>query len=292
MNNNIILRIDSEYDSSCQSILNLVKNLEAQLLNLKPFNIKENSIIDLSNLHYIDANLSIILYAYLKLLRDLTPVNLIIQTPKRQELDKLLSRNNFCSLWGGTLIEDEFKTIIKISENKNPTEAIKELITSVKPILKERFSNGYEDEFISSLGEVCVNAFTHGMTDGQLWIGGQFYPKKHELSLTIMNFGNTFIKNVVAYKKAKGEEIKDYKFISWALIEHNTTLKNSLGIGLARFNDIVNKYNSDLVIISGEEVYKRENGIIKDYLVSEVWLPGTIINIKFYLNEENKICKK
>ena len=72
-------------------------------------------------------------------------------------------------------------------------------------------------------------------------------------------------------------------------MESNTTDDNSLGIGLARFMDLIKRLSADLILLSGNEVYSYEKGEERDDFNPNLYIGGTIINIKFNLNEYNFI---
>ena len=55
------------------------------------------------------------------------------------------------------------------------------------------------------------------------------------------------------------------------------------------FMELLKKYDADVVIVSDNEIYSKENGIINDEVYSDLYLGGTLMNIKFKLNEYNII---
>lgn len=284
----IILKISGKYRTKRDSIMQLVNDISIQLYNLDPIDIKEDSLIDLSELKYIDSNISVILYSFIKFLINATPASISLIMPDNQELKKVFLKNNFSKLWGADAKIDTHDTIMKITETKNIKETTIELQNCFLPKLNKIFSKGYQYEFISSLAEVCQNSFIHGNAKN-VYFCGQFYPKLHKLCITIINFGNTFQENVISYMKEKNMSITDYKFISWAFIESNTTDDNSSGIGLARFMDLIKYLNADLILLSGNEIYSYEKGKERDEFNPNLYIGGTIINIKFNLNENNFI---
>ena len=287
MEKQILFKLTGAYRSNSGSILQLVDDIESQIFKILPADIKDNAIIDISELDYIDSNISVILYAFIKLIINATPKNIKLWLPENEALQKLLLKNNFSLLWNDIPKDDYFDTVIRISENHTPTEAVQMLKDVVLPKLNKVFNNGYQYEFVSALAEVCYNAFSHGNARN-LYICGQFFPNQHKLRITLVNFGNTFQDNVIEFWKANDNvAIDDLKFISWALIESNTTDKNSTGIGLARFMDVIKTQKAELIIISGNEVYTYLDGKSNDRWNQYLNIGGTIINITFNLNNEN-----
>lgn len=282
MNGKIIFSLSGTYCSSISSIAMLIKNINKELIKVRHIDT-ENKIVDLSRLEYMDSNLCVILYAYLKLLiryrSNMTNENYYLAMPHEEKLATHLKKNNFCSLWGEKNKYDYNNTIIKISENRTDLESIIYLYKNLSPkLLNLGMKEDDVNEFISYLGELCTNAFQHGKSE-YLYLSGQFYPNKHELDFTFFNIGNTFTENISKVGVSQ-------KYISWAFIQGNTT-SDSYGLGLSNFMDILNKYDADIVIISDNEIYHKKNGIIEDKIDEGIYLPGTMINIKFNLDEYN-----
>ena len=188
---NIIMEISGSYDSCKDSIRRLIKDITREIRKARTFE-NGNKYIDLSRLTFIDSNLSVIIYAYIKILISTKQItsddNYFIIPPIAESLNKHLNKNNFCSLWRGKAEQDSNNTIIKISENKNTTESIETLVSYVYLKLVElSMAENDINEFIAYLGEVCANSFQHGRTDN-LYISGQFFPSRHELNFTFINF--------------------------------------------------------------------------------------------------------
>lgn len=284
---NIILKLDGEYVSTKESIIKLVTTISKQINHLRAIDIKSKPTIDLSKLKYIDSNISVILFAYLRLLGFLTPADIMIAMPQRESLNKLLSKNNFSSLWNEEAKKDLNGTVIKITESKSIVQSVSELQYAVRPILEKVFNAEYSNEIISALAEVCNNAFERGNAKF-LYMCGQFYPNIHKLCLTLVNFGDTFQDNFIRYSKDNQIDINENKYISWAMQENNTTETDSLGLGLSRFMEVINHCNSELTIISGSEVYTFQNKEEYDEM-RKLDFKGTIINISFNLNADNFI---
>lgn len=281
---NIIMELSGSYDSCKNSIRKLIKDITQEIRKAKSFEIG-NKYIDLSHLTFIDSNLSVIIYAYIKIListKKITSDNkYIIIPPIAEPLYKHLNKNNFCSLWKGKVEEDSNNTIIKISENKNTTESIETIASCIYTKLADLLMAEDEiNKFITYLGEVCANSFQHGETDN-LYISGQFFPSRHELNLTFINFGKTFRQNIESL-------CTDGKYITWAFVEGNSS-SNSWGYGMTYFMELLKKYDADVVIVSDNEIYSKENGIINDEVYSDLYLGGALMNIKFKLNEYNII---
>lgn len=281
-----LLKISGSYNSCKGSIKKLIKDITNQM-NRKNFFAHREKIIDMSELTYIDSNLSVIIFGFIKSIitaSSIFAVNIFkILPPKHDALKQVLYKNNFCKLWNDEALEDTHKTIIKIAEYKNTTDCIESTISDFYELfLNLKMSENDIYKFIAYLGEVFHNCFQHGNSKS-VYFSGQFFPQKHELDVTIFNFGKTFKQNISNF-------IQDEKYISWAFLPQTST-DNSLGMGMCKFLDLLKEYNADIIMISDNEIYTIENGTTKDEIHRDLNLGGTLLNIKFKLDEYNIIKK-
>lgn len=283
---NTILQLSGQYNSCKESIKKLIKDINMQLNKKRVFQLGAKCI-DLRKLKYIDSNLSVVIFAYIKSLQNMSKISsgdeYKILPPDFEPLKIHLLKNNFCSLWQEDCHVDINGTIIKISEYKNAKQGVESVLSDFYPMfsgLQMREDDIYQ--FAQYLSEVINNCFQHGNSD-TVYFSGQFFPTKHELDVTMLNFGTTFKDNIKLY-------IDDMKCISWAF-QFGTTTSNSLGLGMYSFLTLIKKYNAEIVILSDNEIYTNENGCEKDEIHPDVYFGGTLINIKFKLNEYNIIKK-
>lgn len=283
---NTLLRISGSYNSCKASIKKLINDITNQI-NKKNFFAHRENIIDMSDLTYIDSNLSVIIFGYIKSIivaSSIFAANIFrILPPKQDVLKQVLCKNNFSKLWNGEELEDVHKTIIKISECKNTTACIENMLGDFYELfsnLKMRENDIFK--FVACLGEVFNNCFQHGNAKS-VYFSGQFFPQKHELDVTIFNFGKTFRQNISSF-------IHGEKYISWAFLPETTT-DNSFGMGMCKFLQLLKEFNADIIMVSDNEIYTIENGIAKDEIHRDINLGGTLLNIKFKLSEYNIIEK-
>lgn len=286
MNNAIT--ISGRFDTG--SVLDLIKTLENRIKELGNLNEIEDLVIDFSDLEYIDSNISVILFAYIRFLDKNFKLKINILAPKSEKVESVLFKNNFCSLWAGISLEDFNSTYLPITECLGIDACIKFNVNNLLPKLKLiEMSDENAFEFISAILEINQNAFQHGRCDN-LYICGQFFPNQHELKLTLFNFGKTFKQNLISYLKSKKENTNlNYNAIQWATKNENTTDPNSAGTGLTRFIDILNKYNSQITIISDNEILYNTNLQKFNAKLVEISLQGCLINVIFHLNDANCI---
>ncbi len=285
-----IITVSGRFDSRINSILNLIGMLDNKIKELGDLDEVEKVIIDLENLEYIDSNVSVILFAYVKYLCNNFAFNMELVAPSNEKVTEVLFKNNFCSLWNDEGIKDYNGTYLKITECSNINDCVQLNINNLLPKLKQ--INMIDDdafELIGAILEINQNAFQHGKCD-ILYVCAQFFPNQHELKLTLFNFGKTFKQNLISYLKNRKENTKlNYRAIKWATENGNTTDSNSAGTGLTRFIDVLKKYNSNLIIISDNEILlNNEKDDFSANLIN-INLKGCLINVIFHLNELNCI---
>lgn len=283
-----IIKLKGRFDSSRKSIIELIETLNTQISNLGNLSLLNELIIDLSDIAYIDSNISVILYAYIKEIDNNNKVLIKIKVPREEKVREVLLKNNFCSLWNETFSKDYKFTYIKIKSCKDIYDCINYTQNELSPHLTNiQMNNSLQNELFESLFELNTNAYRHGKCDS-LYICGQFFPNNHILNLTYVNFGKTFKQNYIGYIKTNKIEESDKNSITWAKEDGNSTESNSAGVGLATFFDILKKYNSNVIIFSDNEIFEyNDNRESDDYIDTQ--FNGCIINIKFNLNEKNSI---
>lgn len=283
-----IIKLQGRFDSSRKSIIELIKTLNTQISNLGNLSMLDELIIDLSDIAYIDSNISVILYAYIKEIDNNNKVLIKIKGPIEEKVQEVLLKNNFCSLWNEQFSKDYKFTYIKIKSCKDIYDCINYTQNELSPHLTNlQMNNALQNELFESLFELNTNAYRHGKCDS-LYICGQFFPNNHRLNLTYVNFGKTFRQNYIGYLKTNKIEESEKNSITWAKRDGNSTESDSAGVGLATFFDVLKKYNSNVIIFSGNEILEyNENIEMDDYIDTQ--FKGCIINIKFNLNEKNSI---
>ena len=285
-----IITISGRFDSGINSTLDLISTLDNKIKELGDTNEIDKLIINLKDLKYIDSNISVILFAYIKYLINNFEFGIDIITPTDNKVYEVLFKNNFCSLWNDNSIKDNNSTYLKITECLDINDCVLLNINNLLPKLKQiNMTDEDAFEFIGAILEINQNAFQHGKCD-ILYICGQFFPNQHQLKLTLFNFGKTFKQNLISYLKSKDINAKlNYRAIEWATENGNTTDLNSAGTGLTRFIDILKKYNSKIIIISDDEILLNNQTDNFNANLVETSLQGCLINVIFNLNDLNCI---
>lgn len=281
------IKLSGRYDSTKSSIIKLVKTLEEQISRVNKLS-KAKVFFDLSDVTYIDSNIAVIIYAYIKEIDNNTELDIIVKMPSDSKVNQVLFKNNFCSLWGDPSLPDINNTFVKIKGCININDCVNYTTSELFPMLDNlKMAKNNQYEFLEALFELNNNAFQHGKCDS-LYVCGQFFPNNHFLNITYINFGKTFKQNYIKY--IKRNNLSDFKEspIIWARKEGNSTEADSAGVGLLTFFDNLKKYNSQVIIFSDNEVYERDSNGERDNFIRDRFL-GTIITIKFNLNEFNCI---
>ena len=152
---NTLIKISGSYNSCKNSIKKLIKDITNQI-NKKNFFAHKEKIIDMSELTYIDSNLSVIIFGFIKSIvnaSSMFAVNFKIIPPKQDALRQVLYKNNFCRLWNDKALEDTHKTIIKIAEYKNATDCIESMLIDFYELFRNlKMSENDIFKFIEYLG--------------------------------------------------------------------------------------------------------------------------------------------
>ena len=129
------------------------------------------------------------------------------------------------------------------------------------------------------------NAFEHGESEIGIYSCGQHYPRRHELKLTVVDFGVGIPSNVREY--ARNEKIPADKAIEWAF-RRGTTTKTSddigRGIGLDLLKDFV-KINKGKLEVFSHDGYAAIDEDHEEYSKRQTFFEGTLLNITLICNE-------
>jgi len=147
-------------------------------------------------------------------------------------------------------------------------------------------SNKLGKEITRNIFEIYENARTHGQCD-YIHTCGQFYPKKPDkpLHFTIVDKGVNIKQNVSAFFN---QDINAADAIEWAMKKGNTTKTGdtSGGLGLAVIFEFIKLNRGKIQVISSDGFYEFKNGIVSKNKLGSIF-DGTIVNIKFNLNDSN-----
>ena len=136
----------------------------------------------------------------------------------------------------------------------------------------------------ANLYELYSNVFRHAGTTDPFFICGQYFPKRKELVVSMVDLGQTFLPPI--NKRTNGLINTQMESIDWAL-QGNSEL-GSEGGGHA-LKCIRKKFDEDghcLQIVTGNTFWDSENiqSILGAFRVYNVELPGTMVNLIFKTN--------
>lgn len=250
--------------------------------------------IDWQHIRWLDANLcspfGAILY---KAGRNLNPIE-FINLPR--DIEVILSKNNFLSIYGRARRKDIYGTTIEYKRFETQDDRYfaayiqKHLtgkgIPEMTPALQKKFQE--------SIFEIFYNAVIHSRTQLGIFSCGQFFPKKNHLDFTITDLGIGFCRNV---NEIRGLTLSPVEAIEWALQKGNTTRKDDIpgGLGLKLLFEFIQKNEGKIQIVSDRGFWEYQRGKPATCSFSHPF-PGSIVNIQintadtcsYYLASENQ----
>lgn len=155
----------------------------------------------------------------------------------------------------------------------------------LSPPLHKKISNNMQ--------EIFGNAPLHGKCNKVISCG-QYFHKSKKLTFTIVDCGNTIIKNVVDYFIYLGQPAPEHN-IKWATLENNSTKQmvngKSGGMGLALLKEFISLNNGHIQICSGNEFWEYSTDSEKCLHIDSDF-PGTIVSININMDDEKTYSLK
>lgn len=207
----------------------------------------------------------------------------------KPQVETILRKNEFLLPFGFDKIIDLYDTSLKYRKfTPNDDAGFNEYIKS-ELLKKPKFPSHSEKlgkKITRNIFEIYENARTHGKCDF-IHTCGQFYPKKPDkpLHFTIVDKGVNIKENVSLYLQ---KDLDASEAIVWAMQKGNTTKTGSTsgGLGLAVIFEFVKLNRGKIQVISSDGFYEFKNDIVVTKKLSAAF-EGTIINLKFNLNDSN-----
>ncbi|MGB6220857.1 ATP-binding protein [Haloferula sp.] len=141
-------------------------------------------------------------------------------------------------------------------------------------------SNALRDAIIERVAEGYQNAFDHSQSPVGSYTCGQFYPRKRELQLSIVDFGVGIPSNV---RECVGEAEKAAdSCMDWAFVRGNTTATKqglSRGLGLDLLRDFIQVNGGKLEILSHDGYISVDQGGVSSRILPHPF-EGTMVNIR------------
>jgi anti-anti-sigma regulatory factor/anti-sigma regulatory factor (Ser/Thr protein kinase) len=145
-------------------------------------------------------------------------------------------------------------------------------------------SSDLQEAIAGNVWEMYANAFEHSHSSIGLFSCGQYYPKRKELHLTIIDFGQGIPNNVRSLHQ--NALLDSAQALEWAFKPGTSTLtkKHNRGMGLSLLRNFVSTTQGSLKIFSNDSyVNMKDNKII--YEKKDIDFQGTLINIAFKCDE-------
>ncbi|HNS41892.1 MAG TPA: hypothetical protein PKN22_03975 [Taishania sp.] len=251
-------------------------------------NVRNSEItFDFEKVTFLEANLCALIGAIFEILESnnnkisLKNINTAIET--------ILRKNAFLVPFGYERIDDNYDTSLTYMKfTPNDDSGFYNYIQN-ELLSKQQFPSHSEKlgkEITRNIFEIYENARTHGRCD-YIHTCGQFFPRKVDkpLHFTIVDKGVNIKQNVSDYLN---KEIGGADAIEWAMIKGNTTKtgETSGGLGLSVIFDFIKLNRGKIQIISSDGFYEFKNGNVVKAKLNSIF-EGTIVNIKFNLNDSN-----
>ena len=245
--------------------------------------------IDFSNCMFFEGNLCAVLGAILDgLVQRKNELRFLYMS---SQIKGFMSRNKFLSA---------FNDIEEVKDNTNSTIFYKKFNINdeiaVKNYIENELLNKPELPIISdllkkhivvSISEIYSNAITHGHCD-YVFSCGQSYPRRSqpEINFTFVDLGKTIKSNVMEYLKLP---MTGKNSLIWATSNNNSTKVDNHpgGLGLKIIQEFATFNNGKIQIVSADGYWEFTRDHISVYDIS-IDFPGTIVNIIFNINDNNR----
>jgi hypothetical protein len=111
-----------------------------------------------------------------------------------------------------------------------------------------------KDAIVGRVWEIYANAFEHGQSPIGIFSCGQHYPNKHELKLSVVDFGVGIPSNVRMFFKhdPRAHSLNAASCLKWAFQRGTTTKPNNRGLGLDLLKEFVKINKGKLEVFSHE----------------------------------------
>lgn len=196
-----------------------------------------------------------------------------------EKVKNVLERNGFLSFWGYPKIPDYKGTTIDYLKldpddhkffSKYVHHDLLDLpgIPVMTPRLRRKISEG--------IIEIFMNAGMHSESRESIYACGQFFPRKNKIFFTVADLGIGIKSQVSRYF---GKAISSIDAIYWALVEGNTTKKNSSGgLGLSILKEFITLNKGKIQVVSDDGFFESSPNVIKPNVLENKF-PGTAVTL-------------
>lgn len=231
--------------------------------------------LDLTNLQFIDANLSAELFLLCHLLKKKNNLKFYIDYQSLNGHLNVLSRNGFAyyTVHNKQNFQpyDNRESIIPLKAFKiEDADGFTDYIENT--LLKQRgldfISTDDKDRIKNSYFEIFDNVGIHSNTDLPIFCCGQYFPNAGELKFTLTDYGDGFLKKIASHTLNDLKITTPSEAISWAVKGGSTKLNNEKGgNGLKRIMMFCIKSGGSLSIVSDGCFWSLENKSITSFLL-------------------------
>lgn len=247
---------------------------------------------DFQKVTFLEANLCALIGTIFELLESKN--NKISLLNINTAIETILRKNAFLLPFGYERIDDHYDTSLTYMKFTPKDDSGFYDYIQNELLSKPQFPSHSEKlgkEITRNIFEIYENARTHGKCD-YIHTCGQFFPRKVDkpLHFTIVDKGVNIKQNVSSYLN---KDIDSADAIEWAMIKGNTTKTGvtSGGLGLSVIFEFIKLNRGKIQIISSDGFYEFKNGNVAKKKLNSIF-DGTIVNIKFKLNDSNHYILK
>lgn len=149
-------------------------------------------------------------------------------------------------------------------------------------------SDKLRDAIVGRVWEIYANAFEHGQSPTGIFSCGQHFPSRHELKLTVVDFGVGIPSNVRMFfsNDPRAESFGAANCLKWAFRRGTTTKPSGTGrgMGLDLLKDFV-KINRGKLEIFSHEGYALIDDAQEVFTNRQTFFEGTLVNITLQCDE-------
>lgn len=207
-----------------------------------------------------------------------------------KNIRNLMQRNGFNKFLPWNDMEDFYHNCIPYISFKATTEQLEQfekyLLINVfdrpnMPIMSDKV----KDSIIDNILEMFNNVIDHANCE-YAYVCGQYFVKKNELTLTIVDLGQTIKDNVNRYMEQQ-KESKPRNCLEWAMKSGNSTKSEDApgGLGFNILLEFLKKNKGRFSLVSSSECFATSPKGSKFYKLDDEF-KGTIVTITFNLNDD------
>ena len=245
-------------------------------------------LLDFKNVEFIAANIFAIFGGILESVVFKRKHTLSISNihPK---VKNVMQMNGLRKFFKWEKVNDVFNSTIEYRAFEATTENLEEfekyIVLNVFTLHKmPSMSDRVRETMIDNFLEMFNNVIDHSNSE-KVFVCGQYFHKKGNLVLTIVDFGKTIRENVYEFLNNKDLPINTLK---WAIIPGNSTKVTSApgGLGFSLILDFIKLNKGAFTLISDEECYEIKNDGKNRFTTIPQNFHGTIVTIVFNLRDD------